>query len=176
MRKIIPIGIIFIGLGLVAFSFLPTNTTTPSRKAETPLLGKGGEENSTPLQEKANPLPQAQSAVFKKIISPEVKTISVSLVVRNSTSTLQIPEGSSVYEAMSVLSSTTAFRFHSTYYSGMGYFIDEIKGEKNRNNAFWVYYVNGAQANVGAGEYILKNGDTVRWRLEDSAKKEVGIQ
>lgn len=31
---------------------------------------------------------------------------------------------------------------------------------------FWALYVNGKQAQVGAGSYVLKNGDRVKWQVE----------
>jgi hypothetical protein len=31
---------------------------------------------------------------------------------------------------------------------------------------FWAFYVNGKLADVGAGSYKLKNGDTIMWKIE----------
>ena len=31
---------------------------------------------------------------------------------------------------------------------------------------FWAFYVNGKQAEVGAGSYIVKQGDTIEWKIE----------
>lgn len=31
---------------------------------------------------------------------------------------------------------------------------------------FWSFYVNGKQAQVGAGSYLVKNNDTIEWKIE----------
>lgn len=31
---------------------------------------------------------------------------------------------------------------------------------------FWAFYVNGKQAEVGAGSYLVKNNDTIEWKIE----------
>ena len=158
---------------MVAFSFLPSkHIQTENLSSSTPSRNNSTTTSKSVASSEAS---QKQQNIQNIKVSEPLNTISVSIAVRQATSTLRVPEGSSVYEAMNILASTTSFSFHGTYYSGMGYYIDEINGEKNHSNAFWIYYVNGAQANIGASSYILKNGDTIRWRLEDSAKKEVNI-
>lgn len=34
------------------------------------------------------------------------------------------------------------------------------------NKEFWSFYVNGKQALVGAGSYIVKDNDTIEWKIE----------
>ncbi len=36
----------------------------------------------------------------------------------------------------------------------------------NSEKEFWSFYVNGKQAETGAGSYILKNNDTIEWKIE----------
>ncbi len=179
IKNAVWVGIILIGAGLIFFSYLPTG----GNRAEELVVTKNGEQNPLPQKPEAvsqiSENPKIPEKKIKIIDSEKInKNISVSLSVRQATSAFEVPDGSSVFDAMNILASqeNSNFTFHSTYYSGMGYFIDEINGEKNRDNAFWVYYVNGAEASIGASNYILKNGDTIRWRLEDSAKKEVPVQ
>ena len=47
-------------------------------------------------------------------------------------------------------------------------FITSIDGEKAsvEQREFWAFYVNEKQAEVGAGSYILKNNDTIEWKIE----------
>lgn len=47
------------------------------------------------------------------------------------------------------------------YISSIGFIYE--KAMKN-NDGGWMYFVNGAKGNVGAGSYKLSNGDFVRWR------------
>jgi hypothetical protein len=35
-----------------------------------------------------------------------------------------------------------------------------------KDHEFWAFYINGKQAQVGAGSYILKNNDTIEWKIE----------
>ncbi|MEI6533019.1 MAG: DUF4430 domain-containing protein [Candidatus Roizmanbacteria bacterium] len=46
-----------------------------------------------------------------------------------------------------------------------------VTGINNRladdsKHEFWALYVNGKQAQVGAGSYIVKQGDTIEWKIE----------
>lgn len=34
------------------------------------------------------------------------------------------------------------------------------------NKEFWAFYVNDKQAEVGAGSYVLKEGDKIEWKVE----------
>lgn len=43
--------------------------------------------------------------------------------------------------------------------------IDTHKADDSRNE-FWAFYVNGKQASVGAGSYILRAGDKIEWKIE----------
>lgn len=47
-------------------------------------------------------------------------------------------------------------------------FITEIDARAANQDAreFWAFYVNGTQATVGAGAYIIKNNDTIEWKIE----------
>ena len=52
--------------------------------------------------------------------------------------------------------------------SDFGVLVEEIAGVKNSKDSFWLYYINGQMAEVGADEYQLKKGDIVEWRYEKS--------
>ncbi len=46
-------------------------------------------------------------------------------------------------------------------------FVTAIDGAAADNSKeFWSFYVNGKQAEVGAGSYVLKNNDTIEWKIE----------
>ena len=47
-------------------------------------------------------------------------------------------------------------------------FITAINGRMADPNKreFWAFYVNGVQAQVGAGTYVVKNNDTIEWKIE----------
>ena len=94
--------------------------------------------------------------------------IHVVLTASSSTYALSLPEHSSVYEAMNILASTTAFRFKAKYYQSLGYFIEEINGVKNSGGFYWTLYVDGKYSAVGVSGYFLKDGDRVVWKYENN--------
>lgn len=51
---------------------------------------------------------------------------------------------------------------------GQNTFITAIDGREAQadKREFWAFYVNGKQATVGAGTYIVKNNDTIEWKIE----------
>ena len=76
--------------------------------------------------------------------------------------------GSSVYDLMENLKKQDKLRFSGTNYSGIGFFVEEINDIENnpKENSFWLYYVNGKEANVGITGYILKPGDVIEWKFD----------
>lgn len=52
-------------------------------------------------------------------------------------------------------------------YKGLGELVTGIDGTKADSKHFWSFYVNGKQAQVGAGEYTTKSGDKITWKLEE---------
>lgn len=49
-----------------------------------------------------------------------------------------------------------------------GGFVTSINGisQDTKAGKYWLYYVNGEFAQVGAGEYIVQDGDEITWKLE----------
>lgn len=47
-----------------------------------------------------------------------------------------------------------------------GEMVVAIDGARAGNDEFWAFYVNGAPAQVGAGDYVTQSTDTIEWRLE----------
>jgi hypothetical protein len=100
--------------------------------------------------------------------STENKTseIEINFVAGAKDYSLSVPAGSTIYDAMNILASTTDFSFSATLYPGLGYFINEINGVKNSDGNYWTLYVNGNYSNVGASDYKLSKGDSVEWKYE----------
>ena len=52
-----------------------------------------------------------------------------------------------------------------------GTLVESIDGVKNgSDNKYWILYVNGKQASVGAGAYTIQNNDLIEWRFEAYAQ------
>lgn len=81
---------------------------------------------------------------------------------------LLVESGATVFNLMQILASEHSVQLAYTE-SNTGAFIEEIKGIKNdpQKNIFWMYYVNGKSADVGASAYHLQPGDLVEWRYEE---------
>ena len=79
---------------------------------------------------------------------------------------MKIEEKESVYDFMFKLKKEGKIDFKEKTYSGMGKFIEEINGLKNNGNKYWIYYVNGKEAQVGVSNYKIKAGDVVSWKYE----------
>lgn len=70
-----------------------------------------------------------------------------------------IPSGSSVFDLMTAL---------NVPFEEQGGFVTSIKGISQDTGAgkYWVYYINGEYAPVGAADYIVQDGDEITWKLE----------
>lgn len=99
-----------------------------------------------------------------------------------SASTQEQPRGLTVYQIVQgsnvnrpsyqVTENTTALALLKTShqvdtknYGSLGDMVVSIDGVAARVDQFWAFYVNGKLANVGAGNYILKNNDKIEWKL-----------
>ena len=43
--------------------------------------------------------------------------------------------------------------------------INDLSADKS-SREFWAFYINGKQSQVGAGSYILNEGDKIEWKIE----------
>jgi hypothetical protein len=44
-------------------------------------------------------------------------------------------------------------------------FVTGIDGRIGSSTAYWLYYINGQEATVGAQDYVTKSSDTIEWRF-----------
>lgn len=44
--------------------------------------------------------------------------------------------------------------------------VESIDGVRSENGKYWIYYINGQTASVGAGAYVLQPNDLIEWKLE----------
>lgn len=50
--------------------------------------------------------------------------------------------------------------------SEFGELVTEINGLDGGGEKYWIFYVDGEMAEVGAGEYKTKNGEQIEWKLQ----------
>lgn len=106
-----------------------------------------------------NNLPQKSTVV-------PIQTISVKQVItingRRNQSTTQVKPGLTALQLLKFA--------HKVDLKGEkeSAFVTGIDGRVTStvNKEFWAFYVNGKQAEVGVGSYLVKNNDTIEWKIE----------
>ncbi len=53
-----------------------------------------------------------------------------------------------------------------TKHYSFGDMVASINGVKGEGPKYWTFYINGKMADVGAGSYQTKSGDTLTWKLQ----------
>jgi hypothetical protein len=67
-------------------------------------------------------------------------------------------------KALTILKSS--YQVETQTFAGAGEFVTAINGIKGDSKNFWAFYVNGKQAEVGAGQYTTKSSDLIEWKYE----------
>ncbi len=92
---------------------------------------------------------QASVSITHSILFPETVT-----------RTITVQTGKT---ALEILDSTATI---TTSKSSYGVLVESVNGYKNgTDNKYWTYMINGKEAPIGAGEYIVKNGDIIEWKF-----------
>lgn len=103
-------------------------------------------------------------------VSLNEQNLKVSLVILNKKYETEVEDGMTVLEVMKKVkkesSNDNIFDFKYGEFAGLGVFIDEINGKKSGNGGYWIYSVNGVEANVGVSNYKIKNNDVISWKYE----------
>lgn len=91
--------------------------------------------------------------------------------------TLQVKEGASAYDALSMackafgiqMESKYTMLYRSYYVQGINHLYEKCAGDRSG----WVYTVNGEMISVGASGYQLKDNDCVTWHFTVDGGKDV---
>jgi len=83
-------------------------------------------------------------------------------------------ENASVYDFTLEAANQGGFSVNTTYYEGMGVFIDSIAGVENgiyigigdEDLRWWQYYVNDELGPVAADRLMVNDSDVIEWRFE----------
>lgn len=97
----------------------------------------------------------------------DVKTLKVSVVLnfgeeeKTNTYSLNLESGKTALEATKKVADVVT--------SGEGElaFVTSIRDREadSDKNEFWEFVINGEPAQIGAGSYVVKNGDKLEWRI-----------
>ncbi|OHA17081.1 MAG: hypothetical protein A3G52_01585 [Candidatus Taylorbacteria bacterium RIFCSPLOWO2_12_FULL_43_20] len=156
---------------------LPLTATSESRISDTASVEHDEKvnpvsESALPPQPISPPRPVRAPEEYRLSESeegnePEVSTVSWQMEVGDLSYDISSLLGSSLYEAMKKYQSESAnFSFKAKYFPGMGYFIEEINGKKSEGGGYWTLYINSKESVVGASQYIIKEGDLIKWNYE----------
>jgi hypothetical protein len=73
------------------------------------------------------------------------------------------------YHGQNGVSALTLLERHAQvqvkHYS-FGDMVEAINGAKGDGPKYWLFYVNGKEANSGAGSYMTNNGELITWKLQ----------
>jgi len=128
-------------------------TTTSTIFAVTPpiTISKTQDTNKTQTPNSNNQTPNEQTNNNLTVYQFNSSTIS-----------LKVTSTSTVIDAME----NSQLDFKTKTFSSLGEFVEEIGGLKNdnQNGKYWIYYINGATANLGISTQIVKPGDLIEWK------------
>ena len=88
-------------------------------------------------------------------------------VVQKQRYTIPVLSETTVFRAMEAYAETNAeFTFSVREFSGLGFFIEEIGGLKNRDGFYWTLFINNTLSEKGASTVNANPGDVVEWRYQ----------
>lgn len=105
---------------------------------------------------------EIQTQNFPKSAEPIKTTLEINNIKYES----EIVGVISVYDFMDKLRKEGKINFTEKTYVGMGKLIEEINGLKNNGDKYWIYYINGKEAQVGVSNYKINPGDVVSWKYK----------
>jgi hypothetical protein len=89
---------------------------------------------------------------------------SVTVVKNSSSQTVELSyKGQDGKNALALLKTHANVQTKS---SSLGEYVTSINGNDGGGSKYWIFYVNGKEAQVGAGAYVTHNGDTIEWKLQ----------
>ena len=80
---------------------------------------------------------------------------------------IEISQDSTVFSLLETLSQREKFEVSSTFYEGMGVFVETIDlVENGTEGKYWQYFINDKLGDVAADKKTIKEGDKIEWRFE----------
>ena len=113
-------------------------------------------------------LAQDESVVSTTAVQEASRQETATFAAAEKSYSVAVTQGETVLDAMLALQSVGDFTFTGRDYSGLGFFVDSIQGVANAGGKYWVFYVNGISATIGASSQIIRAGDLIEWKYEKS--------
>lgn len=127
--------------------------------------------STTTKNESAQKKTNVNTESAKSDSKSNIELVSATLKVSGKNYSIEIPKGATVLDLMSAAKAKGYMTFESKNFGGdLGYFIESINGVASgeTKNYYWIYYINGAKANVGISNYTIQQNDIITWNYEKS--------
>lgn len=133
-----------------------TSTNTPRENTPT-----SNTQTISPNDNRPDPNPSATS-------SPSIPQKAFFTITINQNSYPIYTTTGTLYETLQNLNLQNNVGIKTRTFPGMGEFVEEINGIANDKLAgkYWIYYVNGAPAQIGISQYTPKQNDIIEWKYE----------
>lgn len=104
--------------------------------------------------------PQQETVVSTKTTETELNAVKATV---NEGGTVVSYPGQTGQTALAILKEVAETE---TEESSFGEFVTTINGVEGNGPKYWLFYVDGEAATVGASEYVTSDGESIEWRLE----------
>lgn len=115
-----------------------------------------------------------QTPVERKLISADGAAPRIRItqkILHNTSESASNPESMDIRDGETALELIKRTHPTETKEYDFGTLVEAIDGVKNgTDNKYWILYVNGKQATVGAGAYTIQKNDAIEWRFEAYAE------
>jgi hypothetical protein len=109
-------------------------------------------------------------AEIAKEIPPRTETVILSVTGLYEAKVITVVSGETILDMLKTLNSTEPnLQLVTKDYPGLGTLVESMNGLTNgTNDNYWQYQVNGTRPQISADQFILSNGDDVKWTFAPS--------
>ena len=135
-------------------------------------IGIPMEKEKQEALQKQNQLPQESIDISKAFVIPDPKNALLLITFASDdlgTFEAEVKDGMTAFDLLKQGVKALGLDFQSKDYGEMGVLVEKIGDKKNGDDGkYWMYYINGALAQVAANKQELKAGDKVEFKFEKS--------
>jgi len=160
--------------GVVTYTNKPTSITTEHYTESVPTLSKELPQESSGQSPKNKQSSTANEAIETHATSSPsateelVQDILDTPVTESIVYTIPVTSSSTALAAMETYAvSNQHFSFSGRDFPGLGLFLEEIGGKKNKDGYYWTLFINGKLSELGASSAQVIPGDTLEWRYQE---------
>jgi len=146
--------------------------TTIISESPAPEIATTTEFKSTPINSKGitatNNVTEKTNTTVTTTLAPIESSEKFATIIVNQKQYPIYSTTSTLYQILQSLSQNNEIEITTKYFPGMGEFVETINGITNDKIAgkYWIYYINGAVAQIGISQYIPKQNDIIEWKYE----------